>query len=259
MTPSAISLNLPDPLGVSFAGAGTLLNVLAILLGAVIGVALGSRLRSESQRLITDVLGLVTALGAVSALAPLWSDAFRNQFSDGLPLLVILLTMVIGGLIGSALDLESRLEVFGEFLRSKFRASKESPFIEGFVSSSLLFVIGPLAILGSVSDGASRGIEQLILKSSLDLFAAIAFASTLGWGVAASIIPVALYQGGWTVIGWLAGNILEPYQIDAMSIVGGLLLIGIALRLLDIKKISVANLLPALFLAPLVAYLANLI
>jgi uncharacterized membrane protein YqgA involved in biofilm formation len=123
----------------------------------------------------------------------------------------------------------------------------------------LLFVIGPLAILGSVSDGASRGIDQLILKSSLDLFAAMAFASTLGWGVAASIIPVAIYQGAWTVIGWFAGNVLEPYQIDAMSIVGGLLLIGIALRLLDIKKIAIANLLPALFLAPIIAFAANAI
>ena len=259
MTPSALTPNFPDFLSFTFVGAGTLLNVLAILIGAIVGVGLGARLQAGSQRLITDVLGLVTALGAVSALSPLWNEGFRSKFADGLPLLVILLTMVIGGLIGSALNLEQRLDVFGEFLRRKFRASKESPFIEGFVSSSLLFVIGPLAILGSVSDGASRGIEQLILKSSLDLFAAVAFASTLGWGVAASIIPVAIYQGAWTVIGWFAGNVLDPYQIDAMSIVGGLLLIGIALRLLDIKKIAVANLLPALFLAPLVAFAAAFI
>lgn len=250
---------MPAINSLSFIGSGTLLNVLAILVGAIAGVLLGARLKSASQRLITDVLGLVTALGAVSALSPLWSESFRSMFSDGLPLLVILLTMILGGLIGSALNLESRLDVFGEYLRGKFRASKESPFIEGFVSSSLLFVIGPLAILGSVSDGASRGIDQLILKSSLDLFAAMAFASTLGWGVAASIIPVAIYQGAWTVIGWFAGNVLEPYQIDAMSIVGGLLLIGIALRLLDIKKIAIANLLPALFLAPIIAFAANAI
>jgi uncharacterized membrane protein YqgA involved in biofilm formation len=250
---------MPDINSLSFIGAGTALNVIAILIGASVGIALGARLQASSQRLITDVLGLVTALGAVSALSPLWSQSFRDKFAEGLPLLVILLTMIIGGIIGGALNLETRLEHLGEFLRGKFRASKDSPFIEGFVSSSLLFVIGPLAILGSVSDGASRGIDQLVLKSSLDLFAAMAFASTLGWGVAASIIPVAIYQGAWTVIGWFAGNVLEPYQIDAMSIVGGLLLIGIALRLLDMKKIAIANLLPALFLAPLVAYFANLI
>ena len=249
---------MPDINSLSFIGAGTVLNVLAILIGASVGIALGARLQTSSQRLITDVLGLVTALGAVSALSPLWSQSFRDKFAEGLPLLVILLTMIIGGIIGGALDLETRLDHLGEFLRGKFRASKDSPFIEGFVSSSLLFVIGPLAILGSVSDGASRGIDQLVLKSSLDLFAAMAFASTLGWGVAASIIPVAIYQGAWTVIGWFAGNVLDPYQIDAMSIVGGLLLIGIALRLLDIKKIAIANLLPALFLAPLVSYCAHL-
>ena len=250
---------MPNVDSLSFVGAGTALNVIAILIGASVGIALGARLQASSQRLITDVLGLVTALGAVSALSPLWNPSFRDKFAEGLPLLVILLTMIIGGIIGGALDLETRLDHLGEFLRGKFRASKDSPFIEGFVSSSLLFVIGPLAILGSVSDGASRGIDQLVLKSSLDLFAAMAFASTLGWGVAASIIPVAIYQGGWTVIGWFAGNVLEPYQIDAMSIVGGLLLIGIALRLLDMKKIAIANLLPALFLAPLVAYGAQLI
>jgi uncharacterized membrane protein YqgA involved in biofilm formation len=121
------------------------------------------------------------------------------------------------------------------------------------VSASLLFVIGPLAILGSVSDGMSQGLDQLILKSSLDFFAAMAFASTLGIGVMASIIPVGIYQGFWTVIGFFAGSVLEQYQIDAMTICGGLMLVGIGLRLLNIKKISVANLLPALVIAPILA------
>jgi uncharacterized membrane protein YqgA involved in biofilm formation len=116
-----------------------------------------------------------------------------------------------------------------------------------------LFVIGPLAILGSVSDGMSQGLDQLILKSSLDFFAAMAFASTLGIGVMASIIPVGIYQGFWTVIGFFAGSVLEQYQIDAMTICGGLMLVGIGLRLLNIKKISVANLLPALVIAPILA------
>jgi len=240
-----------------FIGAGTVINLLAILGGSAIGILAGSRLKSHSQRSITDVLGLITALGAVSALAPLWSDEFIDQLPDGSPLLVILVTMLLGGLIGTALKLENRLDSFGEKLRVKFRASQESPFVEGFVTASLLFLIGPLAILGSVSDGMSQGIDQLILKSSLDFFAAMAFASSLGWGVAASIIPLAIYQGAWTLIGWLAGNVLLQYQIDAMTICGGLMLIGISLRLLDIKKIAVANLLPALFLAPVIAMIAH--
>lgn len=236
-----------------FIGLGTTINVVAIVIGSAIGIAVGSRLKKESQRSITDVLGLITILGAVGALAPLWSDGFSSALPKGSPLLVILLTMLLGGFIGTALHLEDRLDNFGELLRKKFKASVESPFVEGFVSASLLFVIGPLAILGSVSDGMSQGIDQLLLKSSLDFFAAMAFASTLGWGVAASIIPLAIYQGSWTLIGWLAGSVLSDYQIDAMTICGGLMLIGIGLRLLDIKKIAVANLLPALFLAPLIA------
>jgi uncharacterized membrane protein YqgA involved in biofilm formation len=240
-----------------FIGLGTIINLIAIIVGSSIGIAAGSRLRSGSQKSITDVLGLITILGAVSALIPLWSSGFVSALPKGSPLLIILLAMLLGGAIGNALKLEARLDSFGESLRRKFGASNESPFVEGFVTASLLFLIGPLAILGSVSDGMSQGIDQLILKSSLDFFASMAFASTLGWGVAASIIPLAIYQGGWTVIGWLAGNVLEQYQIDAMTICGGLMLVGIGLRLLDIKKISVANLLPALVIAPLIATAAH--
>jgi uncharacterized membrane protein YqgA involved in biofilm formation len=240
-----------------FIGLGTVINLAAILVGSSIGIAAGHRLKSNSQKSITDVLGLITLLGAVSALIPLWSTGFIGALPKGGPLLVILLSMLLGGAIGTALKLETRLDSFGETLRKKFRASSDSPFVEGFVTASLLFLIGPLAILGSVSDGMSQGIDQLLLKSSLDFFASMAFASTLGWGVAASIIPLGIYQGSWTLIGWLAGNVLEQYQIDAMTIAGGLMLVGIGLRLLDIKKISVANLLPALAIAPIVATIAH--
>jgi hypothetical protein len=240
-----------------FIGLGTVINLVAIVVGSSLGIAAGSRLKKKAQKSITDILGLITILGAVSALIPLWSDGFISALPKGAPLLVVLLSMLIGGFIGTALKLESRLDTFGETLRKKFRASKESPFVEGFVTASLLFLIGPLAILGSISDGMSQGIDQLILKSSLDFFASMAFASTLGWGVAASIIPLGIYQGSWTLIGWLAGNVLDQYQIDAMTICGGLMLVGIGLRLLDIKKIAVANLLPALIFAPIVATIAH--
>ena len=241
-----------------FAGVGTLINVVAILIGSSIGILVGTRITKKSQSLITDVLGLITALGAASALAPLWSPTFQASLPKSSALLVILASMLIGGLIGSSLSLENRLDSFGENLRKRFKASQESPFVEGFVSASLLFVIGPLAILGSVSDGMSQGIDQLILKSSLDFFAAMAFASTLGWGVAASAIPVAIYQGFWTIIGLAAGSVLSQYQIDAMTICGGLMLVGISLRLLDIKRIPVANLLPALVIAPTIATVLHL-
>jgi len=242
-----------------FAGLGTLINIAAILVGSSLGILLGTRITKKSQKLITDILGLITMLAAASALLPLWSTEFKSSLPNGAPLLVILAAMLVGGLIGSAFKLEKKLDSFGDALRKKFNASSESRFVEGFVSASLLFVIGPLAILGSISDGMSTGIDQLLLKSSLDFFAGMAFASTLGWGVAASAIPVAIYQGFWSVIGFFLGNVLSQYQIDAMTICGGLLLVGISLRLLDIKKIPVANLLPALIFAPLFAtLLANI-
>jgi uncharacterized membrane protein YqgA involved in biofilm formation len=240
-----------------FVGLGTLINVIAIVIGSSIGIGAGSRLTTKSLSLITDILGLVTLLGAASALMPLWSSSFIDSIPKGSTLLVVLGAMLVGGLIGSALSLENRLDKFGETLRQKFKASSDGPFIEGFVSASLLFVIGPLAILGSVSDGMSEGLDQLILKSSLDFFAAMAFASSLGWGVAASAIPVAIYQGVWTLVGLFLGSVLQPYQIDAMTICGGLMLVGIGLRLLDIKKIAVANLLPALVIAPAIATLLH--
>jgi len=240
-----------------FPGIGTVINVIAIIAGASLGIFIGHRLNVKTRTLLTDVLGLATFLGAASALIPMWSDRYVLALPQGWPLLVVLGSLLIGGLIGSSLRLEDRLDHLGENLRKKFKASQESSFVEGFVTSSLLFAIGPLAILGSISDGMSNGIDQLLLKSSLDFFAAMAFASSLGWGVAVAALPVALYQGFWTLIGLGLGEVLEGYQVDAMTIVGGLLLVAIGLRLLNVKHVAVGNLLPALAVAPLLALLVH--
>jgi uncharacterized membrane protein YqgA involved in biofilm formation len=240
-----------------FPGLGTLINTVTIVGGAALGVLIGSRVSEMLRNLITDILGLVTLLAAASAIIPLWSTEYVSALPKGWALLCVLGSLLVGALIGSALHLEEKLEVLGENLRKLFRASKESPFLEGFVSSSLLFAIGPLAILGSISDGMGTGIDQLVLKSILDFFAAMAFATTLGWGVAASAIPVGIYQGVWTLVGLGLGSILSGYQIAAMTVVGGLMLLCIALRLLKIKEVAVANLLPALAVAPIFALIAH--
>ena len=240
-----------------FPSLGTLINTVTIVGGAALGVLIGSRVSERLRDLITDILGLVTLLAAASALIPLWSNEYVSALPKGWALLSVLGSLLVGALIGSALHLEEKLEALGENLRKRFRASKESPFLEGFVSSSLLFAIGPLAILGSISDGMGTGIDQLVLKSILDFFAAMAFATSLGWGVAASAIPVGIYQGAWTLIGLGLGSILSGYQIAAMTVVGGLMLLCIALRLLKIKEVAVANLLPALAVAPIFALIAH--
>ena len=240
-----------------FPGVGTLINIITIISGASLGVLVGNRMNSKTRTLLTDVLGMVTLLGAGSALIPLWSGRYINALPQGWTLLVVLGSLLIGGLVGSFFKLEDRLDNLGENLRIRFKASSDSPFVEGFVSASLLFAIGPLAILGSISDGMGNGIDQLILKSTLDFFAAMAFATSLGWGVAVSAIPVGIYQGVWTVIGLGLGEILDGYQIDAMTIVGGIMLICIAFRLLNIKQVAVGNLLPALAIAPIFALVVH--
>ena len=240
-----------------FSGAGTVINVVTIISGASLGVLVGSRMNTRTRTLLTDVLGLVTLLGAGSALIPLWGSRYIEAFPQGWSLLIVLASLLMGGLIGSALKLENRLDSLGETLRIKFKASGDSPFVEGFVSASLLFAIGPLAILGSISDGMGTGIDQLILKSTLDFFAAMAFATSLGWGVAVSALPVGIYQGFWTLVGLGLGQILSDYQVDAMTIVGGIMLICISLRLLNIKQVAVGNLLPALAIAPFLALLVH--
>ena len=240
-----------------FPGVGTFINVMTIISGAALGVLVGNRMNIKTRTLLTDVLGLVTLLGAGSALIPLWSSRYVDAFPQGWSLLIVLASLLIGGLIGSAFKLEDRLDALGENLRIRFKASQDSSFVEGFVSASLLFAIGPLAILGSISDGMGTGIDQLILKSTLDFFASIAFATSLGWGVAVSALPVGIYQGVWTVIGLGLGEILDGYQVDAMTIVGGIMLICIAIRLLNIKQVAVGNLLPALAIAPLLALLVH--
>lgn len=240
-----------------FVGIGTVINVIAIIVGAGLGILAGNRIPDRTRILMTDVLGAITLIGAASALRALWDQQLIGSVPKGFPILIVLGSLLIGGLIGSLLRIESRLEGWGERLKRRFDRGGNSPFVEGFVTASLIFVIGPLAILGSISDGMSQGIDQLTLKSTLDFFAAIAFAAAMGWGVAVSALPVGIYQGVWTFIGFGLGSILTDYQISAMTATGGILLLGISFKLLNIKSIAIGDLLPALALAPILALLAN--
>ena len=240
-----------------FIGAGTALNVITIVAGAIIGGLLGSRFSTRLRELVTDVLGLVTLFVGITSAMVISSAALNDAVGDGFAILVLLGALLIGGMLGTWLKITERFDAAGTFLNTKFNSGGESArFIEGFVSASLLFVIGPLAIMGSISDGLGTGIDQLVLKSSLDFFAAMAFAASFGaFGVAASALSVGAYQAAFTVIGVMAGNALSVAQIDALTGTGGVLLIGVGLRLLAIKQTKVADLLPALLIAPLLVAL----
>jgi uncharacterized membrane protein YqgA involved in biofilm formation len=240
-----------------FPGFGTVLNILAIIIGGTLGVFIGGRISEKLRNLITDVLGCVTVISAADALLAYWDKDLQDAMPKGWVILVVVFSLLVGAVIGSLLRVEDRLENFGLNLKTRFSKDGGSNFVEGFVSASLIFAIGPLAILGSISDGMGTGIDQLVLKSTLDGFTSLAFAASLGWGVALSSLPVGIYQFAWTAIGLFLGSILTDYQVSAMTAVGGILLIGIALRLLRIKQIAVGNLLPALALAPLLALAAH--
>ena len=240
-----------------FTGAGTVLNILTIVIGGALGVFIGAKISERLRNLVTDVLGCVTIISAADALSAYWDVELQESMPKGWVILVVIFSLLVGALIGSALAIEDRLEFLGNKLKSRFSKNGSSNFVEGFVSASLIFAIGPLAILGSISDGMGTGIDQLVLKSTLDGFAALAFAASLGWGVALSALPVGIYQFAWTAVGLFLGAILTSYQVAAMTAVGGILLIGISLRLLRIKQIAVGNLLPALALAPLFALAAH--
>lgn len=240
-----------------FIGFGTTLNIFTIIVGAALGVIVGNRFRETTRSLMMDVLGAVTLISAAASVFAMWNKSLVEATPTGAPLLVVLGSLLIGGALGSLLDIEAKLERFGIYLKNKLDKEGKSPFVEGFVTASLIFVIGPLAILGSISDGMATGIEQLTLKSILDFFAAMAFAAALGWGVAVSALPVGIYQFFWTGVGLLVGQVLADYQISAMTAVGGVLLFGIALKLLKIKEMAIGNLLPSLALAPLLAWIAQ--
>ena len=240
-----------------FVGFGTVLNMAAIILGGAIGVALGGKFKESLKDLITQVLGCVTFISAADAISAYWNKELVDSLPKGATMLVVVFSLLLGALIGSWIDIEGKLENFADNLKRKFAKEGEQNFVEGFVSASLIFAIGPLAILGSISDGMSTGIDQLVLKSTLDFFTAMAFAATLGWGVAASAFPVGVYQFVWTGVGLFLGAILAYYQVLAMTAVGGILLLGIALRLLKIKQIAVGNILPAIAIAPILALVAH--
>jgi len=218
---------------------GTLVNTAAILLGSGIGVAAGARLPERQQRIITAGLGLATLLIGVQM-------ALKTE-----SILGVIASLVLGGLLGEWLDLEALLERAGEQLKSWARSASGS-FVTGYVTASLVFCVGPMTIVGSIQDGIGGGAELLYTKAMLDGAASMAFAASLGVGVAFSALTVLLLQGGLTLLGARLGFLLAPEVLGELSATGGLLIVGIGLLLLDIKRLRVANLLPALLVVVLV-------
>ncbi len=234
---------------------GTIINVITVVIGGTLGTFLGARLPDKMRETVMHGLGLlVFVIGLQMALSS------HN-------ILIVMASILVGGLIGEAVGIQAWLDSLGRNLEQRFARGQRprelgvggeaGKFTRGFVTASLVFCIGPLAILGSIQDGLIGDFNLLAIKSMLDGFAGLAFASTLGVGVAFAALTVFVYQGGISIISMLLGSAIgavtrdTPWVIE-MSATGGVLIMGIALLLLDLKQVRIANLLPAVLIAPLI-------
>ena len=234
--------------------SGTLLNVLTVLVGGTLGLLLGGRLPERFQGIIMGGLGLATLLIGI-----------QNALTTG-NILIMLGAILVGGIVGEAIGLSDGLDRLGAYLQRRLAGDGSrrgsATFSEAFVTSSLVFCVGPLTILGSIQNGITNGadISFLALKSMLDGFAAFAFASALGWGVLVSAVTVLVYQGAMSLIAYFVASGVpssdNPYIIE-MTAVGGLIIMGVGLRLLDIKELKLANYIPALAVAPLIVWVVS--
>ncbi len=242
-----------------FPGFGTAVNVGAVLVGSGLGAVLGQRLPLSTRNTVTDALGLVTLLIAGLSATSVVDPTLTSAIGPDAPVLVVLGAVVLGGIAGSLMRIEGRLESAGGWLRDQLGGAGADAgrqrFIEGYVTASLVFCVGPLTILGSLQDGLGLGSQQLILKSVLDGFASIAFAASFGLGVMASALSVLVVQGALTALGALLGSFVPEPDLLALTATGGLLLAGVGLRLLQVKPVPVGDLLPALVVAPLLTEL----
>jgi uncharacterized membrane protein YqgA involved in biofilm formation len=231
---------------------GTLLNALTVAIGATLGVVVGARMPQRVQETLTDGIGLFTLAIAVSLALRLLMDNSAPTGTD----LVVLASLLVGGAIGEAIRLSDRLDGVGNwFQRRLARGDRPSRISEAFVTASLVFCVGPLTILGSIENGLTGDIQLLAVKSVLDGFTSMAFAAALGGGVYLSIVTILVVQGGIATVAWLFGSSIDPVAISAASAVGGIILLGVGFRLLEIKRIRVVSFLPALLIAPVVVIL----
>lgn len=228
---------------------GTIINIATVVIGSLLGMLLGGRFPERVRQTIVSGLGLFTlALGL-------------QMFMKTQNILIVLASLLVGALIGEWLRIEDRLQALGRWLESKFvkgDGKDQAKFVRGFLMASLVFCVGPMAILGSIEDGISGNYQILAVKSTLDGFASLAFASSVGVGVLFSVIPLAIYQGGLTLLAAQAQSVVTSSMMAEMSATGGLILMAIAISgLLELKPIRAGNYLPALVIAPcLVALLA---
>ena len=238
---------------------GTLLNVATVLLGTAVGLAVGRRMPARMQESLVTGLGFFTILVAVDLGLRIFTDPSARP-GDAL---AVLAAVLAGVAIGEALRLHDGLEALGAWFQRRLGGGDGpvagSRVADGFVTASLVFCVGPLTILGSLQNGLTGDIQLLAIKSLLDGVAAVAFAAALGWGVGLSVLTILVVQGSLAAFAFLLEPFLDEVTILAITATGGIILLGVALRLLDLKQVRVTNFLPALLLAPILVRAADLV
>jgi uncharacterized membrane protein YqgA involved in biofilm formation len=239
--------------------SGTLLNVVTVLLGTALGLLIGRRMPDRMQESLVTGLGFFTVLISISLGLRLFTDPLAQPGDE----LAVLAAVLAGVVVGELLRLHDGLEALGAWFQRRLvpegGSGSGSKVAEGFVTASLVFCVGPLTILGSLQNGLTGDAQLLAIKSLLDGVAAIAFAAALGWGVGLSALTVLVVQGGIAAFATLLEPFLDDLTILAITATGGIILLGVALRLLDLKTVRVANFLPALLLAPIFIRVADLV
>ena len=236
---------------------GTLLNVATVLVGTLVGLALGARMPVRVQTSLTTGLALFVVLIGLSMGLRIFTDPAARPGDD----LAVLGAVLVGVAIGELLRLHDGLEWLGGWFQRRLArddGARPSRIAEGFVTASLVFCIGPLTILGSLDNGLTGDVRLLAIKSMLDGVASIAFAAALGPGVALAALTVLVVQGAIAGAAFLLRDVMDDATILAVTAAGGVILLGVALRLLELKPVRVASFLPALLLAPLLVRVAEL-
>jgi len=237
-------------------GIGTVTNVLTIVGGTLLGLIVGRYISERIRLTVEQAVGMTTLVLGIATAAKTDNIVFP------------LVSVVLGGIIGESFRIEDRFESLGNWVRRKVEVKSQSGwmsrtslttlhprFVEGFVTATLLFSIGPMSILGSIDDGLGRGAQILIVKAALDGLVSVLFAATMGWGVAISAVIVGIYQGLMTLGASGLDAILTDRMVHEMSATGGIMILGIALRFIEVKPIRVGSLLPGLFVAPVLVAL----
>lgn len=225
-------------------GLGTLINTATVLLGGSVGLIIGDRIPERIRTIVVQVIGLVTlGLGL--------SDVLKTH-----NMVFPLVGMVLGAIVGEALDIERRLEGIGEVIRRRFAGNQEpGRFVNGFVTATLLFCIGPLTILGAMQDATGETPQLYIIKGTLDGFMNVIFGAIYGVGAIFSALSIFVVQGSLTLGGSALDNLLNDRMRIELFSAGGFAVMAIGLNLLEIKKIRLGSLLPGLVITPLLVWL----